>query len=557
MSIRRSARSPIRRLADLLPWILGAGFVGGAALTPLGGLSMGRSESRATGVSADGKVVVGVANFPDSNNGREAFRWEGGIMTGLDHLPGGISDSDASGVSADGKVVVGTSGGEAFRWEGGTMTGLGALPGELPGSVALGASADGKVVVGASPFLDGWDNAFRWEDGKKTRIGDLVGGSSYSFARGVSADGKIVVGEANGANGQEAFRWEGGVMIGLGNLGLPAFNFSLASDISANGKVVVGWAASKNTSVGSEVFRWEDGVMTGLGFGASPIHGLGAHPSVSADGKVVVGGVEFTSEGQLKAFRWEQGSGMKLLWDLLTDAGVDPALKGWTSLSAASAVSPDGRYLVGYGARFGNREAFLADLQGIAPTTPSRVTVTVPGKMEGVRQFVMISNPLKTVSNKVSDVIKLGASDDLVLYHYGATGFTGSSALGGVWVEGGEVAIDPGGGFFAASASKSPVIITFQGDLDVERARTGTIVPAGLSIRSSPLPNAGSLSDLGYPLSTDSSASDEIYQWDGMKYVESTASSGTWIEPGPSGPVIGVGESFWVNRTGPAGVWKQ
>jgi probable HAF family extracellular repeat protein len=91
----------------------------GASLTPLGDLPGGGSYSWASGISADGSVVVGSS---DSASGREAFRWtRGGGMVGLGDLPGGLFGSTASGVSADGSVVVGSSDIDsafqhAFRW---------------------------------------------------------------------------------------------------------------------------------------------------------------------------------------------------------------------------------------------------------------------------------------------------------------------------------------------------------------------------------------------------------------------------------------------------------
>ena len=110
----------------------------------------------ATGISADGSVVVG-AYLPVP--GQQAFRWTetAGIQV-LGFLPGGAGSS-ASAVSGNGLVVVGmsdcTEGGQAFRWtqEGG-MQGLGDLPGGAFSSKALAASFDGSIVVGYSETID-------------------------------------------------------------------------------------------------------------------------------------------------------------------------------------------------------------------------------------------------------------------------------------------------------------------------------------------------------------------------------------------------------------------
>ena len=77
--------------------------------TPLGYLP-GKPVTYASDVTADGSVVVGVGRIIASGGPSEAFRWtSGGGMVGLGDLPGGNYQSGASGVSADGSVVVGGS----------------------------------------------------------------------------------------------------------------------------------------------------------------------------------------------------------------------------------------------------------------------------------------------------------------------------------------------------------------------------------------------------------------------------------------------------------------
>jgi len=351
-------------IACLVCAFASTGFADAASFEGLGDLGGGDFHSKASAVSANGSVVVGVSN---SASGDEAFRWENGVMLGLGDLPGGDFYSEATGVSHDGSVVVGYSkpdwpGLGAFRWtESEGMQLLGTMPGGTEASEALGVSNDGSVIVGLSSASRG-TAAFRWtETGGFQDLGYLPGGDgSYyaDIAQAVSADGSVIVGGDNSTSSNyKAFRWtqaEGMVEVGPFSYG-PYWNYT-AFGVSANGSAIVGDVFTGVNYIG---FRWT---------AAEGMIDLGDLPGgddysraydVSADGSVVVGRSK-SALGQ-EAFIWDPENHMRNLKTVLqNDCGLD--LTGWT-LERAYGISDDGLTIVGYGINpDGYTEAWVATI---------------------------------------------------------------------------------------------------------------------------------------------------------------------------------------------------
>lgn len=176
--------------------------------------------------------------------------------------------------------------------------------------------------------------------------------------------------------------------------------------------------------------------------------------------------------------------------------------------------------------------------------TTSKNIVGYVNKTVPKNKFTLISNPLNNGGNKVADVIK--TSSDLTLYHYGASGWSASLALGGEWIEGGDVVIAPGGGFFALGPADADVKITFVGEVAVGQAVS---IPAGLSVRSSALPQAGTLAALEYPVGDET-----IFTFGATGYSASIALGGEWLE---GAPTVGVGDAFFVANDGAAKTWTR
>jgi probable HAF family extracellular repeat protein len=322
----------------------------------------GTQVSIATGVSADGSVVVGYSN--SGSSGQQAFRWVGGVMTGLGYLGGDTSQAYA--VSADGTTVVGHANAPsdsttnyAFEWQSGGMWVIDFNTCGGSGPLANGVNANGSVIVGQQ----GTDHtggcfpgrALEWAGGGEDFLDfTFISGSLPSgMARGTNADGSVVVGQVNAAVSPscnpctQAFRWTSSGYVTLGDLG---GNYSSAYATNADGSVVVGTA--EVDIVNSQPFRWS--AASGLiGLGGQSINATAY--AVSADGNVIVG----TVNNGGKAFRWQATTGMEYVQDLLEAAGVN--LTGW-NLIQATGISADGSTIVGYGGYGVNTQAWLAHL---------------------------------------------------------------------------------------------------------------------------------------------------------------------------------------------------
>lgn len=187
------------------------------------------ATSVAYAANQDGSVVVGVTDTT-SEGVSHAFRWTGGVMSDLGVLPGGL-ESVATGVSADGAIVVGdsflSSGAQhVFRWSaGGGMADLGTLGGMSSYDAAI--SADGNVIVGTS-FVsgNGSTRGFRWtEGGGMQSVNDWLAANGVATttliaatAQATNEDGSIVVGKLSNSDAYIA-RVTGGAASGGGSGG--------------------------------------------------------------------------------------------------------------------------------------------------------------------------------------------------------------------------------------------------------------------------------------------------------------------------------------------------
>jgi hypothetical protein len=156
-----------------------------------------------------------------------------------------------------------------------------------------------------------------------------------------------------------------------------------------------------------------------------------------------------------------------------------------------------------------------------------------------VSGFNLIANPLDNGTNSLSSLFPAAGFGDTV-FQFVNGAFVSSTYLG-AWAP--DLVSPPGGGvFYQASAAFTN---TFVGNV-----LTGNLtnpVPAGFSIRSSQVPQAGTLDQLGYP----AAFGDTAFFFRGGAYTSSTY-LGTWAPD----LTVGVGESFWI-QTSAAVNWTR
>jgi probable HAF family extracellular repeat protein len=307
-------------------------------------------------------------------------------------------------LGAGGFTVVGaTFDGEGFYW----MPSSGVV--RIGGTGVNAVSRDGRTILGRALDATGIENAAIWLGGTDWRLLGSVRPDALpcdallSGAYGASDDGRVVVGLAwDGCKIARAFRWE--ESTGMVDLGTTVANqSSRANNISGDGRVVIGW--QENDFGFRQGARWVDGRqelfegpngIVGEAFGAntdgSIIVGGDCHPVAQAawvwkadtgvtcypppqqipglhqvlafgtsdDGRVVGGAQSFGLDSI--SVLWIDGE-PHYLKDYLREKGVTDAFEGWLNTGFITAVSPDGRMLVGYGAGPRTFTGFLVILE--------------------------------------------------------------------------------------------------------------------------------------------------------------------------------------------------
>jgi uncharacterized membrane protein len=294
-------------------------------------------------ISRDGKAMVG--SIVDSNRVQQAAQWVGGTSWRAlgplvpNALPCDQSMSFAMSTSGDGRVVVG--GGyygtnpaipcefyAAFRWE--ESTGFVLMP-TSSGTYtrAHGVSADGRVVVGIDAAITGVWRGVKWVDGKEEFIQGPLGNTVSAWA--VNRDGTVIAGS--------------GCTVDLPNQPPSAWSWTAAGGVKCHTAEPPRWVP---WITGANNFNYNTYVY-----------------AVSDDGRVMGGDIQFDiAAGDEESVLWFDGEPVYLR-DYLRGHGYPDAFEGHFNTGRITAISPDGRVIVGHnGGPFGavNRYGFIVIL---------------------------------------------------------------------------------------------------------------------------------------------------------------------------------------------------
>jgi hypothetical protein len=160
--------------------------------------------------------------------------------------------------------------------------------------------------------------------------------------------------------------------------------------------------------------------------------------------------------------------------------------------------------------------------------------------------FTLIANPLNTTNNTLG-VLLPSPPDFTTVYKWNETsqGFDIATYFFGAW-DHPEYTLNPGEG--AVISTDTAFTITWVGE--VMQGQLATAIPQNYSIRSSKVPQSGTLTQLAFPTPNDF---DTLYKWNtsSQAYDIFTYFFGSWSGPTPGEPSIGVGESFFYSANAP------
>lgn len=193
---------------------------------------------------------------------------------------------------------------------------------------------------------------------------------------------------------------------------------------------------------------------------------------------------------------------------------------------------------------------------GVATSMAQVYSVNAVGYVNTVLKpgYNLISNPLTAQNNTINELFK-GLPFGTQVFKFNGTSFTTATYddIDNAYLpaSAGSQTVLPGEGVFVRNGTSSDVTVTFVGD--VPQGTLSNPLPAGLSIRSSMVPQAGTATELGFP----GQPGDQIFQFDPVtqSYYTSTFDDidNTFLPPLRP---LKVGEAFFL-RKNTAGTWTR
>jgi probable HAF family extracellular repeat protein len=238
-----------------------------------------------------------------------------------------------------------------------------AVPCDALLSSTYDTSYDGKVIVGLAWNGCNFARAFRWEESTgMVDLGTLTQGTS-TRANGISGDGRVIVGWQQVPSGRRGTRWiDGKQEILTGPSGI----IGEAHAVNRDGSIIVGqsceFASRENPFANQQAWIWtaRDGITCLQPPRVRVLDNfIGLAQATSEDGRVVGGSHSFGLEAESVLWIDREPAYLK---DYLRANGVPDAFEGWVNTGFITAVSRDGRTLVGQGAGPRNFQGFIVIL---------------------------------------------------------------------------------------------------------------------------------------------------------------------------------------------------
>lgn len=170
-------------------------------------------------------------------------------------------------------------------------------------------------------------------------------------------------------------------------------------------------------------------------------------------------------------------------------------------------------------------------------------------------KLALISNPLTAADNSISALFKPAAVNGMQVFKYNGTGFDTATYddIDAAFLPAANAALTvvPGEGVFVRNPGTADLTITFVGE--VPQGALKNPLPAGLSIRSSQVPQRGTPAELGLV----GANGDQVFSWDiaNQRFDTSTFDDidNAW---GPALKTLEVGDAFFL-RKGAASSWDR